>query len=820
VTEPGVRAAGLSGAEAARRLATEGPNTLPGTEQRGVVAIALEVVREPMFLLLVAGAAIYLLLGDVREALILLASVLVVMMITVVQERKSERALEALRDLSSPRAQVIRDGEPRRVAGADVVREDLILLAEGDRVPADARLVAVNDLIIDESLLTGESLPVEKTLDAGVFSGTLVVRGQGRAIVTATGSRTEFGRIGQSLSTLDTARTRLQRETARIVKIVATGGILLSLLLAAFHVFTHGDWLAGILAGLTLAMAMLPEEFPVVLTIFLALGAWRIGRHGVLTRRMPAVETLGAATVLCVDKTGTLTENRMAVVDTIAPGGDTARVLEAAALACELDPFDSMERAIVEAGGTGAQALRRIWALEHDYPLTPEFLAVCHAWRSPSGDRRVVIKGAPETVLALCRVDGEAARAAMREVERASGRGLRLLAVGDSAWSQPQWPRDPRDYRFEWLGFIALADPLREQVPDALAQCRQAGVRVVMITGDYPGTALAIARHAGLEAEGGALTGTEIAAMDAVALAQAVRRVNVFARIRPDQKLQLVNAFKADGEIVAMTGDGVNDAPALKAAHIGVAMGKRGTDVAREASALVLLQDDFQSIVAAIRLGRRIYENIRNAMRYILAVHVPIAGMSFLPIVFGWPVFLFPVHIVFLEFVIDPACSIVFEAEDSDEGVMRRPPRDPAEPLFNFQMLGVSLMLGVSMLATVCLGYWWATLQGLPEAELRSFGFAAIVFGNLAMIHATRSRERIIFDRALRPNAALRWITAGTLGALALSIYVPPVADIFRFGPLGPGQIGAAAVAGAAGVLWYEVYKLARPRHRGQPSAR
>jgi len=400
----------------------------------------------------------------------------------------------------------------------------------------------------------------------------------------------------------------------------------------------------------------------------------------------------------------------------------------------------------------------------------------------------------------------------MNEVERASGHGLRLLAVGETVWDRPRWQEDPRDYRFEWLGFVALADPLRSQVPDAIAQCRQAGVRVVMITGDYPGTALAIARQAGISTEGGALTGTQIAAMNAAELANAVRSVNVFARIRPDQKLQLVNAYKADGEVVAMTGDGVNDAPALKAAHIGVAMGRRGTDVAREASALVLLQDDFQSIVTAIRLGRRIYENIRNAMRYILAVHVPIMGMSFLPLVFGWPVFLFPVHIVFLEFVIDPACSIVFEAEDSEEGVMHRPPRDPAEPLFNLNMLGVSLMLGASVLATVFLAYWWAARQGLPDAELRSFGFAAIVFGNLAMIHATRSRERVVFDKALRPNAALRWITAGTLGALALSVYVPPIADIFRFGPLAPGYLGAAALAGAAGVAWYEVYKLTRPR--------
>jgi Ca2+-transporting ATPase len=809
---PATNLQGLSSAEAAQRFAAEGPNALPAAGRRGALKIALEVVREPMFLLLVAGSLIYLLLGDVREALVLAASIVVVMAITVAQERKSERALEALRDLSSPRALVIRDGAALRVAGAEVVRGDLAILSEGDRVPADALVEWANDLVLDESLLTGESLPVDKRRGDSVYSGTLVVRGQGRATVTATGPRSEFGRIGQSLAVLDVGKTRLQSETARIVRMFAALALGLCLLLAAYYVATRGDWLAGILAAVTFAMAMLPEEFPVVLTVFLALGAWRISRHDVLTRRMPVIETLGAATVLCVDKTGTLTENRMALAGTIAPGGDAGRVIEVAALACELDPFDPMERAILSAAGGNAGELRRTWSLDRDYPMTPGFLAVCHGWLSPGGERRVAIKGAPETVLALCRVDGEALRDAMKEVERSGGQGLRLLGVAEARWDREEWAADPRDYRCEWLGFVALADPLRPQVPNAIAQCRRAGVRVVMITGDYPGTALAIARQAGIATGDGALTGAEIGAMDAAALARAVKRVNVFARIRPEQKLLLITAYRTGGEVVAMTGDGVNDAPALKAAHIGIAMGRRGTDVAREASALVLVNDDFQSIVAAIRFGRRIYENIRNAMRYIIAVHVPTVGMSFLPLVFGWPVFLYPVHVVFLEFVIDPACSIVFEAERTEEGLMQRPPRDPREPLFSLQMLGVSLLLGASVLAAVGVAYWWAVADGLSGREAGSFGFAAIVFGNLAMIHATRSRERPMLAAVRLPNPALWWITGGTLVALAVSIYAPPVAEIFRFAPLAPSYLGVAAGAGMAGVLWYEAYKRLRPR--------
>ncbi len=802
--------AGLSHAEAARRLEAEGPNALPAAQRRNALAITLGVLREPMFLLLVAGALIYFLLGDVREALVLVASIAVVIGITVSQERKSERALEALRDLSSPRALVIRDGERLRIAGREVVRCDLIVLSEGDRVPADARMRMANDLVLDESLLTGESLPVEKHVGMPVYSGTLIVKGQGMAQVTATGARTQFGLIGESLTKLEPEKTRLQSEITRIVKAIAASGMAVCAILALYYIMTRGDWLGGVLAGVTLAMAILPEEFPVVLTIFLALGAWRIARDGVLTRSMPAIETLGAATVLCVDKTGTLTENRMAVADVI--GGRREAVLEAAAMACELEPFDPMERAIVAAAGRSAGELRRTWQLVKDYPLTPEFLAVCHAWQSPAGVKRIVIKGAPETVLPLCHLDPEAMDDAMQTVKAASARGLRLLAIAEGAWSGSGWAADPREYDFAWLGFVALADPLRAEVPGAIAECRRAGVRVVMITGDFPGTAMAIGAQAGIAVDGGALTGAEIDAMDDDALVRAVRQSTIFARVRPEQKLRLVAAYKADGEVVAMTGDGVNDAPALKAAHIGIAMGKRGTDVAREASALVLLQDDFKSIVGAMRHGRRIYENIRNAMRYLLAVHVPIAGMSFLPLAFGWPLFLYPVHIVFLEFVIDPACSIVFEAEKSEKESMQRPPRDPRERLFNARMVGVSLLLGATVLVAVCLAYGWMVRNGAAAAEARSFGFAAIVFGNLTMIHATRSSDHGILHTFTSPNPALWWITGGTLVALLASIYIPPIADVFRFAPLTAGALAIAAAAGIFGVLWYEAYKLLRPR--------
>ncbi len=751
-----------------------------------------------MFLLLVAATGIYLLLGDVHEAMVLGASILAVIAITVFQERKAERALEALRDLSSPRALVIRDGERSRIAGRDVVRGDYLIVSEGDRVPADARLEQSTDLAIDESLLTGESLPVEKQRGDPIHSGTLVITGQGRAVVTATGPRSELGRIGASLATLEAGKTSLETETARMVRIVAIFALALSAAMVVVYALTRDDWLAGVLAGLTLAMAILPEEFPVVLTVFLALGAWRISSHGVLTRRMPAIEMLGAATVLCVDKTGTLTENRMSVVDT------SAEVAGIAALACEIDVFDPMEKAIV-AAALGAAEIRRNWRLERDYPFTDRFLAVCHVWRSPDGRRRIAIKGAPETVLPLC-----GAMYVMEEVKSHSDRGRRVLAVAEAAWDE-ELLEDPAGYPFRFAGLLKLADPLRASVPEAVAQCARAGIRVVMITGDYPGTALHIARQAGIPAEN-AFTGEQIENLHDAALAQAVRSVNVFARVRPEQKLRLVQAYRAAGEVVAMTGDGVNDAPALKAAHIGIAMGKRGTDVAREAAALVLLEDDFGSIVRTVRLGRRIYENIRNAMRYLVSVHVPIAGMSFVPVAMGGPLFLFPVHVVFLEFVIDPACTLVFEGERTEAGAMQRPPRSPSEPLFNAAMLGASLALGATMLGSVLAAYWWAQETGRDAGTVRAIGFAAIVIGNLALLFATRSRERTIAQTIREPNAALWWISGAALAALATAIYVPAAAALFRFSPLGPSELMAAMAAGIAGVAWIEIWKLARRR--------
>jgi Ca2+-transporting ATPase len=841
---------GLGSDEAARRLARDGPNALPSAGRRGWSAIVWQAAREPMFVLLFAAGLLYLLLGELSEGILMFALVLATLGMTLYEEGKAERALDALRDLSTPRALVIRNGRKLHIDSREVVMGDVCAIGEGDRVPADGVLLSGEDVQVDESLLTGESEPVSKragsvaaTAPAGpggddpsaMFAGTLVVRGHGLLRVAATGAASAIGGIGQSLAGLVPERSPLQRQMASVISRFGLAGGAVSLLLVLYYVAQGAELLQALLAGLALALAMLPEEFAVVLALFPALGASRLARANVLTRQLSAIETLGATTVLCVDKTGTLTENRMSVAALYAGGTEwqsgaltglplpeaLAALLDAGMLASRADGFEPMDLALHRLGAAfpaAAAAGRAGWTLAREYGMSAGLRAVAHGWHPGAGQRGIVAaKGAPEAIADLCHLSPGAAGTLFAAADAMAARGLRVLAVAQAGHDAPPWPDAVHEFAFVPLGLVGFADPLRAGVTEAVGECRAAGMRVMMITGDYPATALNIARQAGLAGRA-PLGGTQIAALGDGELAARLHESDICARVAPEQKLRIVRALQRSGEIVGMTGDGVNDAPALQAANVGIAMGRRGTDVAREAADLVLTDDHFASIVHAVRLGRHIYANMRKAMVYIVAVHVPTAGLALLPVMLGWPIVLHPIHIVFLELVIDPACALAFENEAEEPGLMGRPPRPRDAPLIDRRILVLALAQGLGALGTVIAAYAWA-LAALPADQARAFAFAALVAADVGLIFGNRSAT-LTLPESLRQANRVAWIVAGAaLCALAAALYVDLLAGLFQFAAPAPRHAFAALALGLAAALPFDLLKLVRRRARRTAAA-
>ncbi|MGK5022006.1 cation-translocating P-type ATPase [Janthinobacterium sp. LB2P10] len=841
---------GLTTAQAAESLLKSGPNALPASRPLSAARLLLDVVSEPMFLLLVACGIIYLLLGDRNEALMLLGFVCLVMGTTFFQRRRTQRSLHALGDLSCPRALVIRDGKQERIAGRDLVPGDLVLLAEGDRVPADIELLNASNLTADESMLTGESMPVAKhgrsdTGDTGdspaclVYSGTLITQGTASGLVVATGPDSALGRIGASLASMGSELTPIQLETRRVVSHVAIGGLCLAAGLALAYWWLRGDALQGLLAGLTLAMAILPEELPVILTLFLGLGAWRLGRESILARSIPAIELLGATTLLCVDKTGTLTANRMDVArlwseqsahdcqrsPAAALPEELHGLLEYGVLASHRRAFDPMESAIVETGArllAHTEHLHADWQLIDDYPLSRQMLAMSRVWRSPDhGAFLVAAKGAPEAIIDLCHLPPARAASIAAQVLAMANDGLRVIGVASATFAASPLPDNQHVFDFQFLGLLGLHDPLRPEVPDAVAQCHAAGIRVVMITGDHPATALAIAQQAGVAGiASGLMSGVELTALDDAALQARLVDTDVFCRIAPEQKLRLVQAFRSRGEIVAMTGDGVNDAPALKAANIGVAMGARGTDVAREAAALVLLNDDFSSLLLAVQHGRRLFANLRKAIVFIVAVHVPIVGLSIVPVLLGWPLLLMPVHILFLQMVIDPACSIVFEAEPIEADAMVSKPRRPDMHLFDREILVRGLLQGAGLLAMLLAFHVCVRSMDYSDAVARTTTFLSLVASNLGLIYVNRQWTEPSWKRGLKSNRAFAWIGLAASLLLLLVLGVATIRELFAFALPDMLLLLPCALVAALSIVWFECVKWVLPTWRWLRGAR
>ena len=826
---------GLSNEEAANRLREDGYNELLSQKKQSLFSIFLNVLREPMLVLLLVAGLIYLIIGEVNDALILLLFVFVVVGITFNQERKTERALEALKNLSSPRALVIRGGNQKRIPGREVVKNDILILREGDRIPADGVVLSSTNLLVDESLLTGESLAVRKSewdniakpMQPGgddlpfVYSGTLVIQGQGVAEVIASGMHTEMGKIGKALGTITEEDSPLRKETSRLVRDFAIAGGVLCLFVVVIYGLTRGDWLHGILAGLSLSMALLPEEFSVVLLVFLSMGAWRMSKREVLVRRMPAIEALGASTVLCVDKTGTLTVNRMNLSSLYSKGEyceldkneclpeNFRELLEFSYLASQQDPFDPLEKEIkksTEKFLSDTENVHEEWKLVREYPLSKELLALSKVWESYDQRKHVIAaKGAPEAILELCHLDEAEKEEILSHVQEMAEKGLRLLGVAKASFLDDSLPEKQHDFEFEFTGLLGFVDPVRPSVYQSLKDCYTAGIRVIMITGDYPGTAQHIARRIGLKDPEKYITGPELASMQKGELQEKIKTTNIFARVVPEQKLEIVNALKLNGEIVAMTGDGVNDAPALKSAHIGIAMGERGTDVARESSSIVLLNDDFFSIVAAVRLGRRIFDNLKKAIGYIFSVHIPIAGLALFPILFNLPLVLLPAHIAFLELIIDPACSTVFEAEPEEKNIMKRPPRNLQDKLFGRRSLTLSLLQGISMLAGVIIIFLYSLNMGMGEVEARTLTFTTLVIANLTLIVANLSWSQSLIKTLKSENKALKIVLIGALSGLFMVLYVPALRALFHFSVMHGDDLLIVFSVGIISVLWLKM---------------
>lgn len=817
---------GLTSEKAIILLKQYGPNELPNAKPKNIFTVILEVLKEPMFILLVACGSLYFTLGDTTEGVILLCWVFVIIFITFYQSLKTEKALNVLKKLSAPKALVIRDGIETLIAGSNLVPGDLIILNEGDRVPADGKLISENHLMVDESLLTGESIPVSKSSTSEfenfkmVYSGTLIVQGRAIVEVLFTGQQTQLGKIGKSLQTIEQGGTRLQVEMKSLIKnLFFIGGSLSLIVIAAFY-FTRGGFVAALMNGLGTAMAMLPEEFPVVLTVFLAIGSWRLSKKNILTKKAAAIENLGSITVLCSDKTGTITENKMHVASIYCDGQiieesdfdsnkeSLVHFFMCSFLASRTDSVDPMEEAIKSATNKFTATIFHSIKLIKEYPLSNDYFGMTRVIETENAQRVAYCKGAPEVILQQCNLPHTEHEYLKQILFQLANEGKRVLAVAKSVIDSIDLPSRQQDFKFSFVGFLAFEDPIRQGVKESVASCHAAGIKVMMITGDNETTALSIARQAGIISTGGVLNGTSISQLSLEELKGKLVDTNIFARIIPSQKLKIIEALKLNGEVVAMTGDGVNDAPALKAADVAIAMGSRGTDVARETADLVLLDDNFNSIVDSIRLGRKIYDNLQKALAYIISIHIPIIGLTLVPAFFaGLPILLLPLHIVFLELIIDPVCSIAFESEKEELNVMKRAPRKKEERFFGINKIFSSVLTGVFLFLIVLAVYFVSIDEGHSPSEVRAVAFTSLIIGNIFLSISMISKTRNIFNVLIEGNKALYLLASTAFLFLILLLANSYLNKLFGFGRLALSHFIIAISGSIILLLVLELYK-------------
>lgn len=799
---------GLTTDEVQKLTEIHGKNELRSQRPKKFYGYLMDLFKDPMVYLLFICGVIYYFIGDHSEAIMLLAFLFLIIGITVFQEKKTGNAIEALKAISNPRVLTLRNGQKKRIPGLEIVPGDIIFLNEGDYIPADSFLINSINVEVNESILTGESLPIKKISSNELFSGTTIVNGHATAIVHAIGQKTYLGKIGQIIDPDGSLLSRLETEANSLVKKLSIFAIILCVLVIIIYSLSNHNWIKGSLIGISLAMAILPNELPAVLTIYFAMSAWRLSKYMVLTRKISSIENLGSINVLCVDKTGTLTMNQMAI-EKIYSNGQTIdlskeniaelpetfhEVLEYGILASRKDPFDPMEIAFSSTGNKylkGTEHLHHDWVLEKEYALTTQLLSVTHAWKTEKSNGFVIgVKGSPEAIIDLCHMDEFEKKEIFKMAELMASEGLRILGVAKSYTSEKNLPPIQHDFDFQFLGLVGIADPIRPGVKDSIEECKNAGIRVIMITGDHPVTATSIARKIGLLDPENVVTGAHLNEISDSELSELIKNVSVFSRIMPEQKLRLVNVLINNKNIVAMTGDGVNDAPALRNAHIGIAMGEKGTDVAREAADIVLLKDDFSSIVESIKCGRKVYLNIKNALIYLFSIHIPIAGMSVLPVLFNLPLVLLPAHIAFLHLIIEPASSIAFEGDQPALDVMKQPPRSSEEHLFNRDLWMISFLKGTILFLALATVYLISLWRHQDETDARTLVITTLILSNALLIYLNRAPGvpvlKILKNRS---NKIVTWISVSSIILLSIALYVQPVRNILSFSFMHPIDI-------------------------------
>lgn len=815
-----------------------GYNEFVKTEKPNAVKKFLGVFKEPMFILLFGTALLYFLLGEIREACIMMFFVIFVASITFIQEWRTEKTLHALKELTSQEVKVLRAGKEMKIKSSELVPGDIVYLSEGERIPADCEVLKVSNFSVDESVLTGEAEPVFKVTKSSlenkesaeekkdywksdmVYAGTLSIFGKSIVKVVSIGFNTEYGKIGKAVREAKDELTPLQKKVQSLVKNLAVVGLVLCILVIGLTYLYNHNLIQSILSGLTLAMGIIPEEFPVVLTVFLSLGAFRLAKKNTIMRKVSAVETLGSTTILAVDKTGTITKNEMTVKNVFYRSFYTAdefndeHLSKLMVLSCEKDPYDPMEKAILKLASRNINMNNKELNMKvaHKIAFDAKTKRMANIFKREEG-YYVAAKGSPETILPLCNLKDEEKDGILKVIDDMASKGLRVISLADLNTEKVQ--ENMEDYNLNFRGLIGLQDPPKEGVKEAVKLCKKAGIRVVMITGDYNKTAMAIGNEIGLRFKSCAITGEEIDNMSEEELREVVKHCDIFSRVIPEHKMRIVKALKANGEIVAMTGDGVNDAPALKNADIGIAMGKRGTDVAKEAAHMILMDDDFTTIVNSVRDGRRIFDNIRKAMVYIMVIHIPIMTLALFSPVFNLPQILLPVHIVLLELIIDPTCSIVFEGEEAEPYIMEQPPRNPKEPLLTKNMTIKVILQGTSMFLASFIPFHFMVDNGIAVEVARSFALMTLVTSNVILVLVNRSNTQYLYSIFKeKQNRARLFINSLAMIMVFAITYIPFMQPIFKTSSLSLSMLFYSITLGVVSSIWWELVKAFEKKFR------